>query len=1201
MGSQIGTSAFGMVGNILGGFVGGPIGSAIGGMAGGMIGGMLFNKKAKPMVADVQLMNSSYGKAIPIVWGTMRLPGNMIWQSEIQTSESSVGKSFGQTAYHYKQSAALAFCEGPVLYRKLFLDGKLFYDNTALFPEELTKYKFPIRTYPGDDVQLPDPLMSYWVATHVIPAGSNPAYRGLAYMVFDNPDISHFGNRFPQTTCILTTTSELYTVFKKFNHFTEKGRAGWWAPYVDTAVDWVRGVVYALYRPLDWGGEASIYDDTNIGIMVFSLYTQTETHAADWNRIFFEGALIPSAFYGGNCHIRGITCAPGGPLYIVVTDYLQDYVMQVQTNTLVISGGYTTLRPRDAFFPYYALMAHHVRGFELASVAGGVSYQIAGYWLIDGVFVCNPLSMTISNPLHVEYADLFYTSHEYEFGAKDSLSGTQELWVFNLGYNDPERRVLVYKDKVVGSDPSVMAEFESIELVKELRAVEFGLDHMIFTDAEWHPGFSQLGYNAIAYAADDSVIVNYDGQHNVKYSSLSGVGWNSHGGGYGWSNPFADTSLGFFPLTGGGFIQMILDSMILFRDLDLMSGAQSISPIRPGEWVDNAVPGASVHSMSFGNFIVWQGFFEQELWISYLFRQDPHKARVADIIRDICHRVGMSDDMLDLSLVTQETEGYCIQEMKSAGSAIADLLHVYQIDMVESDYQLKFIPRGQPSVTTITQGDLVSLDQNDPSQYWRVKQAQQQEMPLIISLRFQDPALDFQTGATYAKRTEVPIPTVWSKRRMTVDLPVIATNLEATQIADKWLYTMWAERDTVETALSPKYLWLDPADNVVIAMDNGDVFQVRIEEETVGADLSMHLQATFEDNTVYNPSPTLRGADYGSLPQTVQQSPFAEFLQFNVPLLQDQDDTGGVSTRVYYAVGATSAGWTTGEIFRSLDNSATWVDYSGISFACNWGQAITKLPDTPSKFATDYDHTITVAMQAGSNFPLSCTYDEMLSGANGALLGEEVIQYQRAVLNDDRTVTLSNILRGRRGTEWATGRHYAGEQFIMLQAGKIGGSTLNLAEINVQELWKLVPSGRLIEQTPTDAFTYRGYDLMPYAPVGFKRAPSGPDLQVSWTRRTRLGNFLMDNTDTAPLYEASESYNAYILPDASSILLFNPANPLSYTRSYMNLPVPWFTYTASQMTSDGFYPATSRLFVAVYQVSSVVGMGFRGYDVLPAF
>ena len=215
MGAQVGTSALSMAGGYIGGMVGGPFGSMIGSLAGGIIGSLIFGRaKAKPLVPDVQILNSSYGKPIPIVWGTMRLPVNMIWQGPISTHEHTVGKAFGTIAYNYNQSVALAVCEGPVTFKKLYLDGKLFMDWTALFPEDQCKYRFTIRTYPGDEAQLPDPKMVKWVQENVIPGASCPAYRGLAYMLYDEADMSHFGNRMPQSTVIVSTTAESYTAWK---------------------------------------------------------------------------------------------------------------------------------------------------------------------------------------------------------------------------------------------------------------------------------------------------------------------------------------------------------------------------------------------------------------------------------------------------------------------------------------------------------------------------------------------------------------------------------------------------------------------------------------------------------------------------------------------------------------------------------------------------------------------------------------------------------------------------------------------------------------------------------------------------------------------------------------------------------------------------------------------------------------------------
>ena len=56
----------------------------------------------------------------------------------------------------------------------------------------------------------------------------------------------------------------------------------------------------------------------------------------------------------------------------------------------------------------------------------------------------------------------------------------------------------------------------------------------------------------------------------------------------------------------------------------------------------------------------------------------------------------------------------------------------------------------------------------------------------------------------------------------------------------------------------------------------------------------------------------------------------------------------------------------------------------------------------------------------------------MYNGANAALLGEEIIQFQTAILVGAGLYTLSNLLRGRRATEGATSSHAVGENFVLL-------------------------------------------------------------------------------------------------------------------------------------------------------------------------
>src|SRR5215210_4117049 len=79
----------------------------------------------------------------------------------------------------------------------------------------------------------------------------------------------------------------------------------------------------------------------------------------------------------------------------------------------------------------------------------------------------------------------------------------------------------------------------------------------------------------------------------------------------------------------------------------------------------------------------------------------------------------------------------------------------------------------------------------------------------------------------------------------------------------------------------------------------------------------------------------------------------------------------------------------------------------------------------------------------------------LASGANLAVLGEELIQFGSAVPTGTRRFRLSRLLRGRRGTEWAAGLHSAGEPFALIEAeslaaidaplGALGGEARLLA------------------------------------------------------------------------------------------------------------------------------------------------------------
>ena len=73
----------------------------LGWIAGAAIGGLLFPSKGAdtegPRLGDLSVSSSAYGMPLPIIYGTMRVAGNMIWSSGLREvkQKQKVGKGGG--------------------------------------------------------------------------------------------------------------------------------------------------------------------------------------------------------------------------------------------------------------------------------------------------------------------------------------------------------------------------------------------------------------------------------------------------------------------------------------------------------------------------------------------------------------------------------------------------------------------------------------------------------------------------------------------------------------------------------------------------------------------------------------------------------------------------------------------------------------------------------------------------------------------------------------------------------------------------------------------------------------------------------------------------------------------------------------------------------------------------------------------------
>src|SRR5437762_12599558 len=192
-----------VAGAAAGGAVFGPAGAIagrlVGAVGGNLIDRALFSSHTErnvegPRLADLDVMASTEGAPIPRVYGRARLAGQVIWATRIEEvvsfhNDTEGGKGAGNTVttntttYTYFANFAIGLCAGPIgRIGRIWADGK---------PLDLTG--LTVRSYTGSETQTPDPLI---VAREG--AGSAPAYRGLAYVVFERLPLADFGNRIPQ-------------------------------------------------------------------------------------------------------------------------------------------------------------------------------------------------------------------------------------------------------------------------------------------------------------------------------------------------------------------------------------------------------------------------------------------------------------------------------------------------------------------------------------------------------------------------------------------------------------------------------------------------------------------------------------------------------------------------------------------------------------------------------------------------------------------------------------------------------------------------------------------------------------------------------------------------------------------------------------------------------------------------------------------
>ena len=165
-------------------------GAALGRSLGSLAGRAVDNALAAPRevgrrLTDLHVLDSREGAGQPRVFGRARIGGQVIWATKFrERSETrSTGGKGGPRVRSYRYSISFAVGLGEGVVRRV---GTIWANGQPL---DLSGINW--RFYPGTEDQVPDALIE-------AVEGVAPAFRGTAYVVFEDLDLTPFGNRLPQ-------------------------------------------------------------------------------------------------------------------------------------------------------------------------------------------------------------------------------------------------------------------------------------------------------------------------------------------------------------------------------------------------------------------------------------------------------------------------------------------------------------------------------------------------------------------------------------------------------------------------------------------------------------------------------------------------------------------------------------------------------------------------------------------------------------------------------------------------------------------------------------------------------------------------------------------------------------------------------------------------------------------------------------------
>lgn len=567
---------------------------------------------------------------------------------------------------------------------------------------------------------------------------------------------------------------------------------------------------------------------------------------------------------------------------------------------------------------------------------------------------------------------------------------------------------------------------------------------------------------------------------------------------------------------------------------------------------------------------------------NFEFEIDGGLWNLAEVIRDICLRTGMTSDEfeVDQNLTQYTIIGFVVSNSSTAEAALMSLSEVYPFDIIETPDRIYFKERAAGLYAAIDNEEMgASQNRSKTSSPLQTMRKPDFDFSRNVSVTYIDPHRDFQKSTQYASRG---LGNSYSKIEKNFEITLEAD--DARRIADRLLWEPWSERLRGSFRTSLRYDALIPGDYIGIKV--GDSWlPFKIERKTRGANHVIDFDVVSGDPYAYDGSTISESANPNTNPELGESEMFVYL--FNAPYIE----VGGQDASANWVSNASTGAWRGGNLYRSTDGGETYQD-SGLTTSRNITGVLQNTLGSANHFFWDRENVIDVILDYSGHTLNSTSEINVLNGANRIWVGHnngnsgEIIGFRTATLisSNPRRYQLSNLLRGRRATENFISNHGANERFVFLSNQEIKSINYGFGDRGYGWRYKAVPT-YFTEPSITDYTTFintceRSRPRPPVHARGSRDASN--NLTITWFRRTRLFSPGLGNGEVL-LDEATENYQ---------IDIYNNSNT-SVVRTISVSGATTATYSAADQTTDGYTPG-ANINIRIFQISTNTGRGRGG-------